>query len=258
MRSRWVLLHGFSGHPSSWDEVARALFALGNVLRPALVGHSPDTGPSLDFMSEVDRIARHIAARGPGPYHLSGYSLGARVALGLLVHYPALFNRATLIGVHPGLPVDGNERSERAELDERWASLAESDARDFFARWAQQPLFESQRGVEPARRAAQQRIREEHDAAALGRAMRALSLARMPDWHPFLPEIAVPVHLVVGELDSKFVGLACQMKKQLRSSRLTIVRGAGHNVLLECPSEVCNALLLPAPGTSGEAVDWTD
>ena len=253
MTPRWVLLHGFTGHPRSWDEVAPALAAHGDVLRPALVGHAPDTGPPTDFTSEVDRIAGLIAAQGPGPNHVCGYSLGGRVALGLLVRHPTLFNRATLIGAHPGLPDGSNERNERAATDERWTCLAESAPSDFVARWSAQPLFQTQLGVEPERRLAQQRLRESHDVAALGAALRALSLARMPDWRPHLMQLGMPVHLIVGELDSKFVALVRQMKEQIGAATLTIVPGAGHNVLLERPAAIIHALLEPTLDASGAA-----
>lgn len=256
MRPRWVLLHGFTGHPRSWDEVASALAARGDVLCPALVGHAPDTGPATDFVSEVDRIAGLIAARRAGPSHVCGYSLGGRVALGLLVRHPALFHRATLIGAHPGLPEHSSERSTRAAEDERWARLAETAPADFNARWSAQPLFQTQRHIHPERLAAQRRLREGHDVAALGAALRALSLSRMPDWLAHLKQIGPPVHLIVGELDVKFVALARQMTTRIRAAQLTIVPGAGHNVLLERPEAIIGALLeatLDASGPPGGA-----
>ncbi len=253
MTPRWVLLHGFSGHPRSWDDVAAALAGHGEVFRPALVGHAPGTGTPNDFTSEVDRIAGLIAAWGPERSHVCGYSLGARVALGLLVRHPTLFNRATLIGVHPGLPDDSSERNERAASDERWARLAEVAPSDFVARWSAQPLFQTQEGVEPERRLAQQRVRDGHDVPALGAALRALSLARMPDWRPHLAQLGIPLHLIVGELDSKFLALGRQLKEQIGAARLTIVPGAGHNVLLERPAAIVDALMESALRDRGAA-----
>lgn len=242
-RGRWVLLHGFTGSPASWDEVCAALAPHGEAFCPALVGHAQDTGAAVDFVAEVDRLARLIRASRFERAHLCGYSLGARLALGLLAHHPALFARATLIGVHPGLPEHGRERDERAVADERWAQLAERSTAEFLARWREQPLFATQRALPAAAQAAQDRARATHRGPALAGALRALSLARMPDWHPQLARLALPVRLVVGELDTKFVALARQCLPQFPSAALTVVAGVGHNVVLENPAAI-SALLL--------------
>lgn len=239
----WVLLHGFTGSPAAWDEVRAALVKHGEVLCPALVGHGADAGAATDFVSEVDRLARLIRAAGFEGAHLCGYSLGARIALGLLARHPALAARATLIGVHPGLPEHGPERDERAASDERWAQLAERSPSEFLAQWRAQPLFATQRALPAERQAAQDRTRAAHDGAALAHALRALSLARMPDWRASLPQIALPVHLIAGELDPKFVALARAALPRLPDARLTVVPGAGHNVVLEKPAAVVAALL---------------
>src|SRR5437660_1337416 len=98
-----ILLHGFTGSPDSWSEVVSHLFDRGDrvILCPALLGHGPpQETPVADFAAEVARLHDLL---DEGPYHLAGYSLGARVALGLLCRFPARFCRATLIGCHPGL-----------------------------------------------------------------------------------------------------------------------------------------------------------
>jgi 2-succinyl-6-hydroxy-2,4-cyclohexadiene-1-carboxylate synthase len=236
----WVLLHGFTGSPAAWDEVRAAL--AGTVLCPAIVGHTRDTPPATDFNAEVDRLAALIAKGGIARAHLCGYSLGARLALGLLVRHPALFARATLIGVHPGLPEHGRERVERAAGDERWARLAERSTAEFIGQWEAQPLFATQQALPTEPRAAQARLRAQHDGAALAAALRALSLARMPDWRPHLPQLKLPAHLIAGERDAKFVALARQMERLLPQASVTIVAGAGHNVLLERPAAIVAAL----------------
>jgi 2-succinyl-6-hydroxy-2,4-cyclohexadiene-1-carboxylate synthase len=239
---RWVLLHGFTGSPAAWDEVRAALEPHGAVACPALAGHAPDAGAAGSFDAEVERLAGIVASSGFAGAHLCGYSLGARLALGLLARHPGLFARATLIGVNPGLPAGAEERAQRADGDERWALLAERSPADFLAQWAAQPLFASQRTAGAEALAAQARERAAHDGAALAGAMRALSLARMPDWRPFLPGLAMPVHLVVGEFDAKFVAIARAMLPAIPHARLTVVPGAGHNVVLERPDAIVGAL----------------
>ena len=113
-----VLLHGFTGAPASWDGVRRSLDDAIPVLAPALLGHDGTAGsPAIrSFDDEVDRLAGAVRGAGLEGAHLAGYSLGGRVALGLLVRHPGRFAAATLIGAHPGLqdPADRAERAARA------------------------------------------------------------------------------------------------------------------------------------------------
>ena len=239
----FVLLHGFSGSPASWRTIVDALPLSARVFCPAIVGHAADTGPALDFVAEVDRLAARIAQAGVREAHLCGYSLGARLALGLLLRHPTWFVRATLISANPGLAENSAERVERVASDERWAQLAETDSDRFFAQWSAQPLFGSQRAVPDAVRAEQERVRFGHDPHALAGAMRVLSLGRMPDWRPHLNQIPIPVAVMAGGLDNKFTGLAREMAQTLPNARLEIVPDSGHNIPLERPSAIIAALL---------------
>jgi 2-succinyl-6-hydroxy-2,4-cyclohexadiene-1-carboxylate synthase len=243
-RTSFVLLHGFSGSPASWQAVSAGLPTAAEIFCPAIVGHASDTGPAVDFVTEVDRLAKAIAARGVSGAHICGYSLGARVALGLLIRHPGLFARATLVGANPGLPEDSPERAERMAADERWARLAETEgAARFFDGWSAQSLFASQRALPDSVRAQQDAIRASHDGIALAGAMRGLSLARMPDWRPQLGRIAIPVTAMAGALDHKFVALSRQLVQSLPNARIEIVPQAGHNIPLERPSAIIAALL---------------
>jgi pimeloyl-ACP methyl ester carboxylesterase len=57
-----------------------------------------------------------------------------------------------------------------------------------------------------------------------------------------LPELAIPVTLVVGERDAKFRATAEAMLARLPNARLEVVEGAGHAVQLEMPAVVADAL----------------
>ena len=78
-------------------------------------------------------------------------------------------------------------------------------------------------------------------------AMRTFGLATMPNYWPLLPEILVPVNLVVGSLDTKFRAVAERMLSLLPRATLTIVEGVGHNVVLERPDAVAAELRAPSP-----------
>ncbi len=272
MKRSLVLLHGFTGSPESWKPVLRILeddaaaarrgpVAHGTsfgppTLAPALLGHDGTAGPGdvSSFEGEVDRLAgairergrrprdRTVRAGGTGsrafspPAHLVGYSMGARVGLGLLVRHADLFASATLIGVNPGLAA-ANERSARAEQDEKWARLLEREGLDsFVAAWEGRPLFATQAGLPARVLRRQRRIRQGHDPAGLARSLRVLGLGVMPDWGPALERLEMPVRLVVGGRDARFRALAGPMAERLSRARITVVPDVGHNVVLEDPT----------------------
>ena len=244
---RLVLLHGFTGSPASFDELVAGLAARlpgVRVLRPALLGHGPAADDrACRFEQEVDRLARVVSAARMTGAHLCGYSLGARVALGLLARHAHLFSGATLIGVHPGLAA-ARERALRVGSDERWCACLDSgDTARFIDAWEAQPLFATQQRLTAQRAEQQRRVRAAHRAAGLARSLRVLGLGQMPDYRGVLRMLALPVRLVVGALDAKFGALARGLAASASRAQLEVVPGVGHNVLLEAPAHVEGILL---------------
>ncbi len=241
MRRRIVALHGFTGGPESWDAVRDALGGGVDLACPPLLGHHPEhlEGDG-GFEAEVDRLAAQI--QDSTPVHLAGYSLGGRLALGLLVRHPRLSSGATLIGVRPGL-VSAEERRRRAAADEALARrLEERGVRAFVDRWQELPLFASQKGLPAALLAAQRQRRLRHDAAGLAVSLRQLSPAGMPDVRPALAGLEMPVRCMAGRLDATFCRLGREMAAALPRGRFEAVPEAGHNLLLEAPRAVAAAL----------------
>jgi len=241
-----VCIHGFTGSPASFDPLARALARRGAVrlCRPTLLGHrrAPDEAlpepRATRFEDEVARVAALIEREGFAGAHLLGYSLGARVALGLLARFPFLFAGATLIGVHPGLGSLA-ERAARVGSDERWCALLERRGVEaFLEAWEAQPLFASQRELDTRSAAEQRRVRAAHSAEGLARALRVLGLGRMPSYRGALVTCPVKVRLVVGERDEKFSSIAADLARLAPSLELDRVPGVGHNVLLEARQHV--------------------
>ncbi len=213
----------------------------------AVCGHAGESPPSTSagpaaFEAEVDRLATVVQAEVPAPRLVVGYSLGGRLALGLLVRHPVLFQGAVLIGANPGIAGEDARAARRGD-DERWARLIEEEGLAAFDRqWSDLPLFRSQRRLEADVLEEQRAIRLGHDAAALAGAMMALSLGAMPDYRPALRGVACRVELIVGGLDAKFESLARQMAKALPNASVHVVEGAGHNVPLEAPAELARLL----------------
>jgi 2-succinyl-6-hydroxy-2,4-cyclohexadiene-1-carboxylate synthase len=208
---------------------------LGEVHTVTLHGHGPDwrAQVSTDFEDELRRIAQSLRAL-PAPHLVCGYSLGARVSLGLLVHYPELFQAAVLIGVHPGL-ADAAKRAERRATDSKRAEMLCTEGLDAFVdSWETLPMFATQRRLDAGILRAQREQRLSHEAQGLASSLRTLGLAQMPDY--------MPVTLMAGALDPKFVGIARSMVEQLPAGRLEVVEDTGHNLPLEAPNSVALAL----------------
>jgi 2-succinyl-6-hydroxy-2,4-cyclohexadiene-1-carboxylate synthase len=237
-----LALHGFTGAPESFAELA-ALVPTVTFLCPALAGHGPEPDTtSHDFAAEVERLATWLRTRSSERVVVLGYSLGARVALGLCGAHPELFSAAVLVGVNPGLGTEA-ERRERIAWETRLIDLLESEGLTaFLTEWERLPLFASQSALSPERRSAQRRIRESHHATGLAHSLRALGTGHMPDLAPQLGSIPFPVTLVVGEQDAKFRALAERTLPALREAHLAVVPGAGHNPLVEAPEALAAEL----------------
>jgi 2-succinyl-6-hydroxy-2,4-cyclohexadiene-1-carboxylate synthase len=237
LSTNYVFLHGFSGSGAVWHSIVTRLPTGARVLSPNLAGHV-DAPPPASFESEVARLAGIIGSSGLREIHLVGYSLGARLALGLLAHGVLGVAQATLIGVHPGLASE-LERARRVEQDENWALLIEQrGVAAFVEAWESNPIFESQKRAPLAAIELQRRTRSAHAAPALAATMRALSLGRMPNYWSSLGQIAQPIRLLTGALDSKFTQVAQKMLPLLRAGSLQVEPDIGHNVLLERPDSV--------------------
>lgn len=243
--SALVLLHGFTGGPESFDPVLRCLPPSVHRLpcfRPALVGHrGAERVRSESFESEVDRIAREIRGRGLSGAYLCGYSLGARVGLGLLARHRSLLRGATLVGVHSGLG-SPELRRERSLADAKWCAELSRGLRGFLARWEAQPLFSSQLRLPEAVLSQQRQLRLSQSAADLSRCLRVMGLARMPDYRSALCHARLPITLVTGALDHKFTRLANDLTRGGRQLFHWQVRDAGHNVVLEAPDALAGVL----------------
>jgi len=237
-----LLLHGFTGSPRSFAPLARRLSQDFEILTPALLGHAGSSaGPEVtSFDAEVERLVALIPEGSSA--HLAGYSLGARLGLALLCRHPERFARATLVGVNPGLS-DERERELRRQNDAGWVELLEVQGlKAFVEAWQAQPLFDSQRRLPEGLLAAQTAERLSHSSAGLALSLRLMGLAEMPDLWRELERVRTRVTLLVGALDERFVDIGRQLATRLPQAELRVAEGAGHNLLLENPDLVTEAI----------------
>lgn len=234
-----LALHGFTGSPRSFEflgERARV------ELVPALLGHTGAavTGRAASFEDEVARLS--ALAVEAGRVHVLGYSLGARLALGVALRQPKHVTRLTLVSGQPGLASEP-ERAERRTADAVWIELLRSRGLEAFVdAWQAQPLWATQSALPVALRDRKRGERLSHSALGLAHSLQVTGLAEMPNYWQRLSELRMPLCLVAGGLDAKFSELARLMAAHARHASLHIAPGAGHDLLLERPDFI-NTLL---------------
>ena len=223
---RIALLHGFAGDPHSWDDVIAAWPGRDDFDAIALPGHG---SPILDTWD-----ANLAAIDVSGAEVVIGYSLGARVALGLVA--ANRIARAILVGVNPGLPAhDLAARRARREVDAVWAKLLRTEGVErFLAAWEAQPLFATQHRVPSARLAARRARRLALDPEQLARSLETMGLAEMPDYSS---TSLANVVLVAGAEDTKFIAIAHAL-----AAPLHLIADSGHDPTLEQPEALAHAL----------------
>ena len=219
-----AFLHGFAGDPSVWAGIARP--AAGDACI-ALPGHGRELAPTWD--ANLDAIAAAIA----GHDVVIGYSLGARIALGLIATGRA--PRAILISVNPG--ITGAERPARRASDAAWARLLrEHGIAAFVDAWQAQPLFATQERAPADRLAARRARRLALDPEQLARTFEVMGLAEMPDHTAAVT--ADRCRLIVGADDTKFLAIARTLP-----APLDVIADCGHDPTLEQPATLADLLV---------------
>lgn len=237
----FVCLHGFTGTPDAFVPLG-----LDVLWAPRLTGHGPDPDfSSQTFSDEVQRIGAGIAARSSRPVHLLGYSMGARLALGLVDAFPNLFTQATLVGVNPGLESE-DARQDRLGWEARWIDVLEQDGIAVFEhQWRAQPLFRTRHTIPPRSQDAQRSACLSHTARGLVHALHVLGLGSMPNYWARLEGIKTPMTLVYGEFDEKFTALAERARSLVPRIRSVAISQVGHNPFIEAPEALTELLLSP-------------
>ncbi len=232
-----ILLHGFGGTHRAWDGVIERLDP--ERYRPLaldLPGHGAAAGAPWPISFED--CVRAVLDAAPARFALCGYSLGGRVALHVAMAAPERVTRLALIAANPGLE-DAAERAARLAADERLAQRLEAEPfEDFIESWRTQPLF----AAEPAEVGALARAdHRRNEPLALAAAMRGLSVGAMAPLWDRLGELAMPVALIAGARDEKFVALMRRAAPRFGAASLTVLPG-GHGLPLENPAGVASAL----------------
>jgi 2-succinyl-6-hydroxy-2,4-cyclohexadiene-1-carboxylate synthase len=235
-----VLLHGFSGTRRAWDGVAARLHPERYLPRALdLPGHgdAADSPPPITFAGCVE----HVLARSPEKFVLCGYSLGGRVALHVALAAPQRVTRLVLVSTTAGIE-NLSERAERSASDHRLADELERGGwagfDDFIERWRTQPLFATE---SPEVGALARQDQRRNRPQALAAALRGIGSGEMTPVWDRLAELELPVTVLVGDRDVKYLALGERMVELMPEADLLLVPG-GHGLPLENPGAVAGAI----------------
>src|SRR5699024_5645320 len=166
-----------------------------------------------------------------------GYSLGGRTALSFATYYPARVKALVLESASPGL-AKAEERESRVQQDTLLAERIRTEGlRNFVDFWENIPLFASQKNLPVS---VQEKIRNERLAQrpeGLAQSLIHMGTGAHRAWWDTLSRLELPVLLMTGQLDHKFVGINEEMEKRLPLASHQIIEAAGHTIHIEKPAE---------------------
>lgn len=168
--------------------------------------------------------------------HLIAYSMGGRLGLYLLTHYPNKFTRAVIESASPGLKTDRERQARRLADRQVGHDLATKPFDQFLKAWYTQPLFLSLDQTDPRFKALLDR-RLQSDPVGLSASLEQMGTGTQPPLWDSLKNTNQPVLFMAGERDAKYRALAIEMAGLCPRGRTAIIQGAGHNVHFERPKE---------------------
>lgn len=228
--SQLILLHGFTGSGQDWQGIIPALPDQYHAVAPDIIGHGRAASPADVEPYHMEAVAEVLLSSVQAPFNLLGYSMGGRLALYVATHYPDHVHSLILESASPGLKTEA-EREARRNQDSELADKIEANGIEWFVNyWETLALWDSQ-SPELKARLHQQRLR--NDPVGLASSLRGMGTGVMPSLWDKLSDLNMPVKLIVGELDSKFLARNQEMVQRIPGADLSIVEGAGHAVHLE-------------------------
>lgn len=252
-----LLLHGFLGSKAEWAELMPRLSASTGrtCLALDLPGHGQNPQTTCSFADTAAQLWRDLETMGIGSVDLLGYSMGARLALYLCVHFPERIGSCVLESGSPGLQSE-HERSSRRVHDDKLAQTLETHTlKEFLDDWYQQPLFSSLRAQPDFERLKSRRLQENQlRTQDLARSLRQAGTGVMTPLWDILPQLKLPLLALAGEQDAKYVKLAHEMAQHCPSLNVRILPG-GHCPHLEAPAAWHDAVLSFFAGSGPVAGD---
>ena len=229
---RLVLVHGFTQTGRSWEPL---LPALGD--HEVVAVDAPGHGTSSELRLGLVDGGAWLAATGGRAVYV-GYSMGGRLCLHAALAAPEVVRGLVVISATAGIDDDNERRDRRARDDDLADRIERIGVAAFLDEWLARPLFA---GLDATTQGRTERLA--NTSAGLASSLRLSGTGtQVPLWQK-LHALTMPVLVVAGALDTKFVALAERLAATIPDADLAVVEGSGHTVHLEQPERFLAAVL---------------
>ncbi|HYC14884.1 MAG TPA: alpha/beta fold hydrolase, partial [Stellaceae bacterium] len=227
-----MLVHGVGSDLRSWDAIAARLAQRFRVVRLDLRGHGQssriETCRLEDFLDDVSSVLNEL---GIARTHLVGFSLGGMIAQAFVLAHPERVEKVAFISA-----VAGRTPEERTNVMARALKVREEGIASVVAAAQDRWFTEAFQKANPelvSRRLAELKANDHRSYSA------AYGVFAEGDIGPRLHLIRHPTLIVTGEHDvGSNTRMAQFMHESISGSRLHILPGLKHSVLLEAPDAI--------------------
>lgn len=209
------------GHPSDWDEVRAALSEFDTA--------AVEVQPASDWQTAVGHLVESI----PTGSILVGYSMGARLALGVAMEAPESCKGLIFVSGDPGLESE-QDREQRWLSDQKIADRIEAGSLSpFLNDWYQASVFAGLADEIRLSEIARKLALSSSDWSSI---LRTNSVSKQPNYWPRLKKLAIPTLVVAGERDEKYRNVVTRFDQETAENvESRIVPNCGHIVHREQP-----------------------
>ena len=236
------MLHGFMGSEEVFKPLIKSLSEFCNPVTIDLAGHGKSKSPADSKLFSAARQCRQLKSVLDRlkfeKLYLYGYSMGGRLAFQMIARHPEYLKGAVIESAHCGIRTE-EERRKRIRLDETRAKNIVENFKAFLQEWQQMPLFKQTPKREKAR---YDEIMDSQNPALMAASLRGFGAGVMPRVCDELSNSQIPILLIAGALDKKYVDIMTEIGESYDQAKLHIVNGAGHRVHTDRPDEMINSL----------------
>ncbi|WP_353931135.1 2-succinyl-6-hydroxy-2,4-cyclohexadiene-1-carboxylate synthase [Okeanomitos corallinicola TIOX110] len=234
-----LFLHGFMGNIYEFDEPIKLLGNDFSFLTLDLPGHGKTQVLAGDECYKIENTAQGIInlldQLEIQTCYLVGYSMGGRLGLYLTLHFPERFIKVILESASPGLQ-NNAERLARIKTDYQITRklirmIDPGEFQLFLDYWYNQAIFGNLKNHPGYQNMLANRLG--NNPLLLGKSLQFLGTGYQSSLWDEFKENQVPLLLLVGEYDEKFIRINKVMSHINETAKIQIIHQAGHNVHLE-------------------------
>jgi len=230
-----LFLHGFMGSSADWDFFLKPLSEYFHCHLLDLPGHgATPAAASIDHRHLIQQLGQLIATF-KRPVSLIAYSMGARVALELLLTHQESIAAAIIESANPGI-ADYLARNKRLRDDLNLLQNihCQQDLEDFLSSWYQQEIFCDL----PTHENFPQLLDKNYTSVqGWKKSLAILSIGCQPNLWPRLGSLKTPLLYIHGAKDRKYSAIATKLAQASPWVTQYTFQHAGHNTHFANPQK---------------------